>query len=242
MSFEDFERAMKRAAALRRHNELMKKRKQHSTFFQRNTKAAPLTRQALAARLSAWTRTGSWRVGYKDIQALKRRTRHVTRSVSKGVRSMPVRSAQTRPMHTQTVDSNASIARYFRAHARRAPGRPARQRHVTVLYRGTDLTAAQLKSLLGKGFHDELGYSSFSTVKNVAMGFRRAGGVFRLRLSDIERGTPYIWFTDPHDKRGGNAVTEHPGESEVLLPPGRFSLAARGSLAGATIPVKFVPS
>ena len=107
-----------------------------------------------------------------------------------------------------------AILRYFMRSGFRAPQIP-RGLKVTYLYRGTDWKNPMLNSLGRGDAYDEASFSSFTWSTVVAEG--TGSVILRLKISDITPGTPYVWFGVR------NAVTLIDSESEVLMPPGRYS-------------------
>lgn len=224
-------KAMKRFEALHRHDALMRKRKQVSTFLFPNAKSkitkARNRRRRVAAGAKRWTLTGTHYPGYTHVQALRRGEPLNRPRFENGARSI-----------------DADLQEYMRRYAHRAPGRPASNRGVTQLFRGLPGDKKVLQNLMRNGYANEKGYSAFSS-KRLEQ-FDRGAGFLRLRLRDIRPGTPYIWFADPSSgalrkaTANGRPGTEHPGETETLLPPGRFLLLGRSD--HRTLDVAFEPA
>ena len=165
--------------------------------------APPTTKRVRAAdTVREWTLTGTWGSGHHNVQAL-------------------ARTGQVGDPSRREAASNLAKAmrEYMAKHALRAPGKPAHSRDVTTLYRG--VRGASLRATLqNTGRLADAGFMAFSRKLEKAEAFGET--IFALDISDIPRGTPYVWFTDnTRNAKAGRAVkTEHEGEHEVLLSPG----------------------
>ena len=108
---------------------------------------------------------------------------------------------------------NMALALHMKKYALRAPQMPPKVRNVVtgsatpVLYRGLRLTPGQLVNL-GRSGLQELGYTAFS--RNPTTSFRFAlkevegtiGVLLRLSTTDVQRGTPWIWYTSATESIG----------------------------------------
>ena len=139
--------------------------------------------------------------------------------------------------YTKARRNSAWLERYMTRHALRAPALPLRAPR-TPLFRGAMLTPAQLARLTSTGEWSDKGFMAFSRDQGHACFFGSRPGrashfvLFRLRLEDVARGTPWIWYTAEDDNRNNNDdrlpdkpvdgwdLHLNPTEQEVLLPPG----------------------
>lgn len=142
------------------------------------------------------------------------------------------------PKHVLQFD--AAMAMYFRQHALRAPQMPPKMRdpdtggELLTLYRGVTFDSSIVNRLLRHGhFADD--YFAFSRSRKTAFGYAsfnaRPGHeimLFRLRLTDVPRGTPWVWFTGDRDLAKNAAVVRgQPRNNEVLLPKGDLKFLRR---------------
>lgn len=115
---------------------------------------------------------------------------------------------------------NASIAKFFRNYAARAPALPPGLPSNTppvYLWRGTHGKFA--RDLRERGSTADGGYISLSTSFMVARNFRSGHGIImRIRRDSIPIGTPWVWY-DTRKIRSSISA-----EREVLLPPGKIVL------------------
>jgi hypothetical protein len=155
-------------------------------------------------------------------------------------------------MQMRSIELNRHIANVFRNTAIRAPVVPIKYTYTKFLYRGVHGPLAE--HLIAHGEFESRGYIAFSRSKKIADRFATTGPppgiVIRLRISDIPRGTPWIWFNHPSNgptkpatkslrnitekERGIEYTTRretrntYPStfsvEEEVLLPPGTIKL------------------
>lgn len=133
----------------------------------------------------------------------------------------------------------ASIDMYMSKFALRAPAMPPKMRNletgssVPTLWRGmsVDEEVVDATNSFG-GWHME-GYAAFSRHKNAAImygtgtmtnsKFVRNSVIvlFRLLATDVQRGTPWVWFTGKDDlARNRTVLSGLDTNQEVLLPPG----------------------
>lgn len=136
---------------------------------------------------------------------------------------------------------------YMTRHALRSPARPLRAPD-TPLYRGVRLTDAQLKKLLTTGRHTDAGYMAFTRDSDHASSFgsRKTKWnadnfvFFELSLSDVARGTPWIWYAGKDSAQFFHSASDFQfagwnipttlAESEVLLPPGTITVKSFKSI------------
>lgn len=123
---------------------------------------------------------------------------------------------------SRITDRKQGLIKYMLLLARRSPSLPRQAKHVTHLYRG--LHGPLVNQLLKYGTIDDKGFIATTPSKKVADKFATRqfmkgvfGVVLSIELSEIPKGTPWIWF-------GYDAHSEAPKEQEVLLPPGRLTL------------------
>jgi hypothetical protein len=140
-----------------------------------------------------------------------------------------------------------ALAAYMRDFSLRAPAMPIKARDPLdpkyqapprYLYRGVSWSVA-----LGKSLSDA-SYMSWSTNPQVSAGFGlsgRVGGkqstrVYRLDISSIPHGTPWIWFSGKGAqlKNGWNISFFADNESEVILPPGTLTIVGTSKLGVLT--------
>ena len=157
---------------------------------------------------------------FRNIQDVRRGTTTIVGKKKAGAREM-----------TKAARNSAWLQTYMTRHALRGPALPLRA-PTGPLYRVVYLTPAQYSRLISRGEWHDKGFMAFSRDKP-------AGGiscshnikvVFRLSLSDVTPGTPWIWFVGLQEKKRFPAITRWddlgwsdlglPGEHEVLLPPG----------------------
>ncbi len=154
---------------------------------------------------------------------------------------------------------SAWLQTYMTRHALRAPALPQGAPQ-GPLYRGVRVTERELLDLANERTWSDRGFMSFTREKHYAVQFgdRQTGRktahlvLFRLRLADVARGTPWIWFVDFWQARRlfaahytladwgrrGWAAHGDPEEAEVTLPPGTLhvrSIAASVKGTNATI-------
>ncbi len=141
----------------------------------------------------------------------------------------------------------AWLARYMTHHALRAPALP-RDAPRGPLYRGMRMTEAELLGMLNSGKWSDRGFMSFTRQSSYADAFgqRRTRNtakyvvLFRLRLGDVQRGTPWIWYAGwdiPNalktiDHLEGWVIPEELEEQEVTFPPGTLRVLSVASRLG----------
>lgn len=130
----------------------------------------------------------------------------------------------------EALQAREAMIRYFLAAGLRAPKRP-RGFHGVQLFRGTDSANPMLKALRTRGRYHEKSFTSFSWQEDRARAF--GDTVVRMKVTDIERGTPYVWFGV------GDVMSHVRGEREVLMPPGIFKLLSEHE---DTFDVSFEPA
>ncbi len=141
-----------------------------------------------------------------------------------------------------SVSRNASwLQRYMTHHALRAPALPLKARH-TPLFRGVVLTQAQQEQLAKDGRWSDRGFMSFTRRESSAttFGLGSESGrlvVFRLKLSDVAPGTPWVWLVGTEEREAFPAIKQWgrrngweaiglEDEHEVTLPPGTLRVKA----------------
>lgn len=135
---------------------------------------------------------------------------------------------------------NNALAEYMRRHSLRVPQMPRQygwQPSIPLtqkgwkpefLYRGVH--GPIKKSLDRRGYYDDKGWIATTTNSGISHMFASKGGVIlRLRISALERGTPWIWFSslDRPSMPQSNVLQSTCPEDEVLLPPGRLTITGR---------------
>lgn len=150
------------------------------------------------------------------------------------------------PMRVQRYD--AAMRMYFQKHALRAPQMPPKMRdadtggELRTLYRGVAFDG-DLADMIFSQTHLNDEYMSFSRSRQTAMGYalfnlKRSDRMvlFRLDLSAVPRGTPWVWYhggpgrptnksvvgPSVHDIDGGSS-----SNYEVLLPPGDLKFLSK---------------
>lgn len=142
---------------------------------------------------------------------------------------------------------NAAIKAYMKQHALRAPAMPPKMRNIATgselptLYRGVSMLADEFdKGMRDRAFRDK-GYMAFSRSQDVAeylalqhrQNMQHMIVMFRLRVTEVPRGTPWVWFAGKPEIGPGCGFknpkyntcfvqSETPYENEVLLPPGKL--------------------
>jgi hypothetical protein len=183
---------------------------------------------------------------YRNIQNLRRRQ---PRPIFEAV--YPYTKNHIEAKVLKAVDINRHIAQVFRNTAIRAPVVPLKFSHTKFLYRGVH--GIQAEQLLQSGKLDMKGYIAFSRSRRKAFEFAEKGNIgvlMRLRVEDVPKGSPWIWFD--HSKSNSNSnsnsrankvdrqleYSKHretknlyqsllSSEEEVLLPPGEIALSTR---------------
>ena len=111
---------------------------------------------------------------------------------------------------------------YFERTTCRAPA--GAERGVEYLYRGVEQGIGWSEG------SDEKGYLAFTPSAFMASVIAGSHGeVWRLRVRDVPRGTPWLWYG-----RRRRPESVNPEEQEVLLPPGRIT-----RVGGGTVPSFF---
>lgn len=122
---------------------------------------------------------------------------------------------------------NRYLAQRFRDTTIRAPLVPREFQHTEYIYRAVHDFIEE--SLMRDGYFHDKGYVAFSRSLEVAKKFGTT--ILRLRVGDVPRGTPWIWFK--HHEYGSNVqrrrrhMESSIDEQEVLLPPGVVKLQRR---------------
>jgi hypothetical protein len=173
---------------------------------------------------------------YQNIQNLRRR------------QPSPISgSVYPYPQYTRNMDQakqfkavyiDRHMAQVFRNTAIRAPVVPLKYSHTKFLYRGVH--DWQAEQLLQSGKLDIRSYIAFSRSRGIAFNFAAAGNIgvlMRLRIEDVPKGTPWIWFDHSNYNNDGHKINKTysknvyrslvPNEEEVLLPPGELTLSTR---------------
>jgi len=143
-----------------------------------------------------------------------------------------------------------AMAAYMRDFSLRVPMMPIKARNPLnqtyqsaprYLYRGVNWSIP-----LGKSLADA-SYTSWSTNPQTGARFglgrslmgHKSTRVYRIDISTIPRGTPWIWFSGngAHLKNGWNISSHADTESEVVLPPGTLTLVntSKISMAGRRV-------
>lgn len=127
--------------------------------------------------------------------------------------------------------TNLALATYMRDHTYRAPSIFPGIERPTYLYRGM-FPPMSGPTILDKGLPNWKGYIAFSRKKHVGLRFSMGHVLFRLRLDDVPRGTPWVWFLPQHTNntdfgRKRNMVQSVHKEYEVLFPPGRLEFKSQ---------------
>lgn len=133
--------------------------------------------------------------------------------------------------------TNLALATYMRDHTYRAPSILPGIERPTYLYRGM-WPPMSGPTILDKGLPNWKGYIAFSREKDWGLHFSQGHVMFRLRLDDVPRGTPWVWFlpgdngliSHPNSEFGRerNMVIAHkPNLGEVLFPPGRLEFKSQ---------------
>jgi hypothetical protein len=131
---------------------------------------------------------------YQNIQNLRRRQpRPIFGAVYPYIKNRIEASEYRKAL--KAVDINRHMAQVFRNTAIRAPVLPLKYSHTKFLYRGVH--DWQAEQLLKSGKLDISGYIAFSRSRSRAFEFAEKGNVgvlMRLRVEDVPKGTPWIWF------------------------------------------------
>lgn len=126
---------------------------------------------------------------------------------------------------------------YFEHRALRVPevphgAREAKNASSLVLWRG-DSTFDEDRVFRPGQVWTRNCFASFSLDQEIASVFANPGPIFRLHVSRIARGTPWVWFTSEDlvegstwRRRGGSRQLKSMSryEAEVLLPPGAYKV------------------
>ena len=146
-------------------------------------------------------------------------------------------------MHNIKARRNSAwLERFMVRHALRAPALPLRARR-TPLYRGMMLKPWQISDMSKTLEWKDKGFMAFTrsatasachTCNSDNDDNRDSGDnsshprdkkhfvMFQLRLDDVARGTPWIWYTDENAAPG--LPHSYPDQREVLLPPGTLHI------------------
>lgn len=146
-----------------------------------------------------------------------------------------------------------ALQTYMKHTALVAPAAPRGSPSVSTLWRGVQLSPIATAvprpgdTVASNGGCFTAFSYDFSTAGYFASKGDQGGFVYRLQTENIARGTPWIWFTEPHTHklppRWQDAVgTKALDEKEVLLPPGYFKVL-RTTTAGEfpIVDVAFFP-
>jgi hypothetical protein len=145
----------------------------------------PKKRNKQRKKITSWTG-----YTYRNIQNLRRRQ---PKPVYGAV--YPYTKNHIEAKVLKAVDTNRHMAQVFRNTAIRAPVVPLKYSHTKFLYRGVH--EWQAEQLLQSGKLDIRGYIAFSRSKRKAFEFAEKGNIgvlMRLRVEDVPKGTPWIWF------------------------------------------------
>lgn len=157
------------------------------------------------------------------------------------------------PSNIRKGARNAAWLRtYMTRHALRAPALPLRAPR-GPLYRGMRLTDEQFARLLETMTWSDKGFMSFSRddYHAIRFGTRMRDGarhpvLFRLKLEDVARGTPWVWYTDDWEQiKGHNGwnIADEASEHEVTLPPGTLTITRiLGAVQAYEADVTFTPA
>lgn len=177
-------------------------------------KPPAMSKKTIAAGLAKWTT-----MAYRDVQNAYRTNDTLT--------------------FGQAAMTNASLARYMRNYAPRAPEIVPGIERPTYLYRGMHGPLAAAVAL-DRGLKGWRGYIAFSRDYDISKKFgkkspdaaetdvdRMGHVLFRLKLDDVPRGTPWIWYltsgtNEAEMRRKRNTAKAGLPEHEVLFPPGRL--------------------
>jgi hypothetical protein len=199
----------------------------HKTYNRRMGIRPPTYKE----RVSKWT-TGKYRAIQDKRRGGFRESRlkaWITRMLKKP--QFEFLTENLNPRNTVTSDAvNNAVATQMRDHALRAPQMPREMlwQHVTTptaLYRGVHgPIAAELRK---RGRYVDHGFVATSYRTEVASMFKKRRGIMlEFPIDSIPRGTPWIWFS-PSAQPQSNTVMSWCDESEVLLPPGTYTLGPK---------------
>lgn len=199
--------------------------------FQKRFHRVPKKREAKKA-LDTWTSST-----YKFIQE------HLRKGASYNAMKDVVRIG--RPYTNVNLSNALRNGRWLQTlmtkFALRAPSTPLRA-PTTPLYRGVQLSAADVQKLLAGKHWPDKGFMSFTRNEDYAVSFGSRPThwkhgefvLFRLRPGDVARGTPWLWFVGeaeqamyPRIRRWSDLGWYDDGpaeESEVTLPPGHLTV------------------
>lgn len=173
------------------------------------------SKRAIAQGLSNWTS-----MQYREIQ-----------NAHRGV--------ATASLSGEASLTNASLAKHMRNYGPRAPEIIPGIHRPTYLFRGMHGPLAAAVALDG-GLKKWTGYLAFSRDYDISKKFgktspdaaetdvdRMGHVLFRLKLDDVPRGTPWIWYltsgtNEAEMRRKRNTARAGLPEHEVLFPPGRL--------------------
>ena len=177
-------------------------------------KPPAMSKKTIASGLAKWTT-----MAYRDVQNAYRTNDTLT--------------------FGHAAMTNASLARYMRNYAPRAPEIVPGIERPTYLYRGMHGPLAAAVAL-DRGLKGWRGYLAFSRNYDISKKFgkkspdaaetdvdRMGHVLFRLKLDDVPRGTPWIWYltsgtNEAEMRRARNTAKAGLPEHEVLFPPGRL--------------------
>ena len=154
------------------------------------------TKREVKHMISHWTTEA-----YRNLQAARRTD------------SLP----RNRTLATTVQKLNSALALHMKKYALRAPQMPPKVRNVVtgsatpVLYRGVRLTPGQLVNLMEGELHEK-GYMAFSRNPSYSMHFVTRSRspdhivvLLRLSVTDVENGTPWIWYASQTEVKGKTA-------------------------------------
>jgi hypothetical protein len=202
-----------------------------AAFHRRHDRTMGIRSPSHRERVSKWT-TGKYRAIQDKRRGGFRESRlkaWITRVLKKPQFELLTENLNPRNMATSESVNNA-VAQHMRDHALRAPQMPREMswRHVTtptVLYRGVHgPIAAELRK---HGKYVDHGFVATSYRTEVASMFKKRRGIMlEFPIDSIPKGTPWIWFS-PSAQPQSNTVMSWCDESEVLLPPGTYTLGPK---------------
>lgn len=128
---------------------------------------------------------------------------------------------------------NRYLTQVFRDTLIRAPVVPRKFSNQKYLYRGVH--GPQKNKYLKNGEYEDDGYIAWTRSLDIANLFKHPvnseepGIILRISLSEIPRGTGWIWFEEPirYEKKGKNTFNSKVDEAEVLLPPGKLVITGK---------------
>jgi hypothetical protein len=180
--------------------------------------APAISKRTIAKGLTNWTS-----MSYRNIQNAHREGRSLTGN---------------------PAVTNVSIAKYMKNYAPRAPDIIPGMHRPTYIYRGMHGPMATV-AIMDRGLSKWKGYLAFSRNESISMKFGKKSPdnavtnvdkmghvLFRLKLDDVPRGTPWIWYIEQNTnnaemRRKRNTAKSGLPEEEVLMPPGRLEFKSQ---------------